>query len=105
MKSWIKKISLVLLMLSFCIIWFVPFHIGWYREMPYCKFRFQVFSYQTHDYGSTDWQDRLLRMRPNKYDAYYFHKKVGGIKTYFGLEPLPIKLTKDCCGWDKVESK
>lgn len=96
-----KRILLLILIFAFSIIWFIPIHIGWYREMPYCMFRFQVFKYQQHDYNQSSWKDIFIRMRPHKYGSFEFYEKVGGIKAYFGLEPLPYKLTKECCGWEK----
>ncbi|GGW76075.1 hypothetical protein DFQ11_1392 [Winogradskyella epiphytica] len=101
----IKRLLSSILILALAIIWFVPIHIGWYREMPYCMFRFQVFEYQQHDYNQTNWKDIFIRMRPNKYGSFDFHERVGGMKAYFRLERLTYQLTKECCSWEKTYMK
>lgn len=88
-----KRILAVLITIVFCIIWFVPIPIGWHGEVPYCRFRFQVFEYQQHDYNQTSWKDIFFRTQPHKYFSFEFTEKVGGAKTYFGLESLPFELT------------
>ena len=96
----IKKV-LIIPILFLAVIWLVPIHIGWYKEMPYCIFRFQVFEYQQHDYGETTWQGIFIQLHPKKYGTYVFLKKIGGVKAYFGIEDLPYELSKECCGWEK----
>ena len=104
-KKNIKRILVLIVLLIFSMVWFVPIHIGWYKEMPYCMFRLEVFEYNQHGYGKTKWKDIFIRMKPTKYGSFVFYEKIGGTKAYFGLEPLPYKLTKECCGWEKTNTE
>ncbi len=78
-------------------MWFVPIDIGWKNELlPVCKFRFQIFEYDTHDYsGHGDFNDLFLSIKPKKYGMMDIHRKVGGWKEYFGLNSLENIIDKD----------
>ncbi|WP_160114310.1 hypothetical protein [Aquimarina sp. AU119] len=87
LKRLIRNIILSIMIVGFSWIWFVPIHVGQIGESPVCKFRFQVFEYEVHDYsGYGNIQDLLIRTVPVKYGAFDFYKKIGGWKEYFGLK-------------------
>lgn len=87
LKKLMLKILISILIIGFSWIWFVPIYIGQNGESPVCKFRFQVFVYETHDYsGHGDFRDLLIRPIPVKYGSRDFHRKIGGWKEYFGLK-------------------
>ncbi|TPN82878.1 hypothetical protein [Aquimarina algicola] len=86
-KGLIRNMILSILIVGFSWIWFVPVYVGQWGESPVCKFRFQVFVYETHSYsGYGDIQDILIKTRPRKYGMRDFYKKIGGWKEYFGLQ-------------------
>lgn len=86
LKVKISKIIISALIIGFSWIWFIPIYIGQSGESPVCKFRFQVFEYETHDYsGHGDLKDIFIRPIPRKYGTMDFHRKIGGWKEYFGF--------------------
>lgn len=91
-KRHIIKITVVILFLNtFSALWFIPVHIGYRGEMAVCKFRFQVYEYDCHGYGSSHIIDNMFcynREDCGKYGCMIFYKKVGDWKTYFGFNEL-----------------
>ena len=73
--------------MAFSYIWFVPIDIGWKNDLlPVCKFRFQIFQYDEHDYSVYgDFNDLFLSLEPKKYGMMDIFKKVGGWQEYFEL--------------------
>lgn len=85
--------SSLILFLSLCWAWFVPVEVGRKGESSICKFRFQVFLSDTHDYnGDGDWSDWLFLYdydnSSSKYGSIDFQKKIGGTSEYFGLKEI-----------------
>lgn len=81
------------LFLSFCWAWFTPVDVGRQGESSVVKFRFQVYLYDTHDYGGDgDWSDWLFLYRYDtssaKYGSIDFHQRIGGASEYFGLKEI-----------------
>ena len=86
-----KKLVLYLLLLGFLFIWFVPMNIGWRGESSVCKFRFQVFECDWHDYGGNgDFYDWLISAKPEKYGTLVLYDKIGGWQEYFGLKAIDM---------------
>lgn len=100
-RSLIFKLIILILLLGFSWIWFIPMYVGQRSELAVCKFRFQVFEYDTHDYGYGNWNDHFFRMIPHKYGSIVFHSKIGGWKEYFGLKKFEYKTYKEYFGEEK----
>ncbi len=99
LKRLIRNIILSIMIVGFSWIWFVPIHVGQIGESPVCKFRFQVFEYEVHDYsGYGNIQDLLIRTVPVKYGAFDFYKKIGGWKEYFGLKKAEYQTYEEYFG-------
>ncbi|WP_271784856.1 hypothetical protein [Aquimarina algiphila] len=99
MRRLTLKIIISALVIGFSWIWFVPIHVGQIGESPVCKFRFQVFEYEVHDYsGYGNIQDLLIRTVPVKYGAFDFYKKIGGWKEYFGLKKAEYQTYEEYFG-------
>ncbi|WP_271785422.1 hypothetical protein, partial [Aquimarina algiphila] len=95
----LQKLLLVLCITIFNYIWFIPIEIGWRGELPVCKFRFQVFEYDTHDYsGHGDFKDLFFRSTPKKYGMIDIHEKIGGWKEYFGLKSFEYDTNEEYFG-------
>lgn len=82
-----------LIVVSFCWGWFIPVRIGQKGESSICKFRFQVYIYDTHAYNGdgevSDWL--FLYYYDNSYSKYgsmAFYKRLGGAEAYFGLKEI-----------------
>lgn len=79
--------------LSVCWGWFIPIRIGQKGESSLCKFRFQVYIYDTHDYGGdgelSDWLFLYYYDKSNaKYGSIDFGNRIGGANEYFGLKEI-----------------
>lgn len=86
------QIIIGLLLLVFSYIWFIPIHIGYIGEAAICKFRFQVFWCDGHDYGGYgDMSDIFIKPMPQKYGRSFFYKRLGGWQEYFGLKNIDEK--------------
>ena len=99
----LKKSRRTLLNVTFIIltvnilstIWFIPFHIGYRGEVAICKFRFQVYEYDCHDYGSSHILDNIVcynREMCGKYGCTVFYNRVGKWKEYFGMQKLNFEI-------------
>ncbi len=91
LKRLIRNIILSIMIVGFSWIWFVPIHVGQIGESPVCKFRFQVFEYEVHDYsGYGNIQDLLIRTVPVKYRAFDFYKKNRWLERIFWIKKSRI---------------
>lgn len=62
---------------------------SWKGESPVCKFRFQVFLCDWHDYGGDgDMNDWFFRLEPKKYGRLDVYQRVGGWQEYFGFKDI-----------------
>jgi len=87
-KELLLEILFSFLILVFSWIWFVPMHIGWNREIPICRFRFQVFEYSSDDYGSVGGiRSNVFDYTPSRYGRTYLKKRIGGTEEYFTFIP------------------
>ncbi|MCL5247790.1 hypothetical protein M4I21_18430 [Cellulophaga sp. 20_2_10] len=84
-SHFLKKVLFIFALIGFSYIWFVPIEIGWKNDLlPVCKFRFQIFEYDTHDYsGYGNFNDLLFSLEPKKYGMIDIHKKIGSWQEYF----------------------
>ncbi len=89
MKCVLKFCLFLLLIIVGFIIWFIPFHVGSVGERQVCKFRGQVFYFESHDYsGHGEWEDILFRYHwvgNYKYGRMDFYKRIGGWWEYCGF--------------------
>ena len=89
-KKRLIKTTLILLAINiFSLIWFIPFDVKQEGEVSVCKFRFQVYEYNVHDYGTSHILDTIFcydRSKCKKYGSLVFYDKIGGWKEYFGLK-------------------
>lgn len=98
------KIIISVIILGFSWIWFVPIHIGQRGELPVCKFRFQVFEYDTHDYsGHGNIDDLFFKSIPEKYGMIDLYTKIGGWEEYFGLKSFEYETDEQYFGKFKKE--
>ncbi len=98
-KRLMGKIFLSIMLIGLSWIWFVPMHVGQIGESPVCKFRFQVYQYDVHDYsGYGDIQDVLIRTKPAKYGTIHLQSKIGGWKEYFGLNRAEYQTDEEYFG-------
>ena len=89
-RKFVKWLFFIILILHF-MAYFVPFSFGWCGESPVLKLRFKVFEYDSHDYGSMNFQQFLFETELQKFGKYgsiVFGYKLGGLKEYFGLAPI-----------------
>ncbi len=101
-KRLVSKIMLSILIIGFSWIWFVPIYIGQRGESPVCKFRFQVFEYDSHDYsGYGNFSDLFVKTLPIKYGTIVFYRKIGGMKEYFGLKSFEYQTEEQYFGKEK----
>lgn len=101
-KRLTSKIILSVLIIGFSWIWFVPIYIGQRGESPVCKFRFQVFEYDSHDYsGYGNFLDLFVKSIPKKYGTIVFYRKIGGTKEYFGLKSFEYQTKEQYFGKEK----
>ena len=101
-KKLIRNTTISMLIIGFSWIWFVPIYIGQRGESPVCKFRFQVFEYNSHDYsGYGNFSDLFIKTFPNKYGSIEFHSKIGGVKEYFGLKSFEYETEEQYFGKEK----
>ncbi len=96
MKSFrlIKWSAVVALCVLLAVGYFVPMHIGWCGERPVARFRFQVFEYDTHAYGSSDPWAVLFQWNAQtmgKYGPYVFDNRLGGVAAYLGLAQVTCR--------------
>jgi hypothetical protein len=77
-------------------LWFVPFTGLNCGEAPVVKFRFEVWTYQGNDYGSTNPLQVFFEPDLSKFEKYghiAFFRKIGGPAAYFGLEDAVCPVT------------
>lgn len=102
LKRLIVKGIVSILIIGFSWIWFVPMYVGQRGESPVCKFRFQVFEYDSHDYsGYGNFSDLFFKTIPNKYGTIDFYRKIGGVKEYFGLKSFEFQTEEQYFGKEK----
>lgn len=92
-KHKITFVFCLLLVFCFCWGWFVPIELGEKGEAYYCKFRFQIYSYDTHDYnGDGELIDWLFLYNydnsHSKYGSIHFQSREGGVQEYFGFKEI-----------------
>ncbi len=101
LKQLLLKAIILILIAGFSWIWFVPMNAGQRGEAPICKFRFQVFIYEVHDYGGYgDFQDIYIKTIPAKYGERDFYEKIGGWKEYFGIKSIEYQTREEYLGKD-----
>lgn len=96
LRPLIRSIIMSAMLMGFSWIWFVPTYVGQKGENAVCKFRFQVFEFERHDYGTiADW---FVVLRPKKYGTVQFYKKIGGWKEYFGIKKVEHQTYREYFG-------